>query len=309
MNPTLMAFLEAEKHLNPDSRRSRRSYLRQFFTWLANETDEEVDTLDPWACLLWPGPPHDRPGPFTPDMLARYMGTLSGKSARALQHHRTALRAFCRWGVRLGKLAYDYTEGLSVPRYEPQTRWIPDVETFIALVDISIHQSREPLRDYAVWQLLGIMGMRVSEITGLTPADIRFQESLLVLSRTKTTGLQRRPLPRPVAEAIRDYLASPGRPNRSDALFVWGTGRNRGRRLSRKWIETMVSQAARELGLTYPVTPHLFRHFAATTAVRSHINLPSVQRLLGHESLRSTRHYTHLSWEDLVVVRDAIPWC
>jgi site-specific recombinase XerD len=48
-----------------------------------------------------------------------------------------------------------------------------------------------------------------------------------------------------------------------------------------------------------PVTPHTLRHTAATHMLRGGADLLSVQKFLGHASLKSTERYTRLGLPDV----------
>lgn len=45
--------------------------------------------------------------------------------------------------------------------------------------------------------------------------------------------------------------------------------------------------------------PHTFRHTCATAMLKNKADIRTIQKLLGHESLKSTQVYTHLSITDL----------
>lgn len=55
----------------------------------------------------------------------------------------------------------------------------------------------------------------------------------------------------------------------------------------------------RHAGIARPVTPHTLRHTAATHLLRGGADLLSVQKFLGHASLKSTERYTRLGLPDV----------
>lgn len=87
-----------------------------------------------------------------------------------------------------------------------------------------------------------------------------------------------------------------GQPNGPEDLIF----RNlQGKPLTSRYVHYMVQGAARAAGLTKTVYPHILRHSFATDLLRATKNLRVVQKALGHESLRSTQIYTHISDPEL----------
>lgn len=51
----------------------------------------------------------------------------------------------------------------------------------------------------------------------------------------------------------------------------------------------------RTVGLSRRITPHMFRHTAATLLIEGEVDIRFAQRLLGHSSITTTEIYTHIS--------------
>jgi integrase len=67
----------------------------------------------------------------------------------------------------------------------------------------------------------------------------------------------------------------------------------RGQRLSIRQIEALVPTYAERAGILRRVTPHYLRHSVATAHAQRGTKPEDVQRLLGHESLATTKRYIH----------------
>lgn len=91
------------------------------------------------------------------------------------------------------------------------------------------------------------------------------------------------------------YLCS-NEPNRNHKL----------RQLSSRTISAIVKQCADRAGITKRVYPHLLRHSVATHLIENGADIRYVQLLLGHTSILSTSHYTHLTINNNVVIDDKI---
>jgi integrase/recombinase XerD len=80
-----------------------------------------------------------------------------------------------------------------------------------------------------------------------------------------------------------------------DILFL----SNRGSKLTRVMIFTIIKQAALRAGIDKSISPHTLRHSFATHLLEGGANIRQVQQMLGHESILTTEVYTHLDTKHL----------
>src|SRR5271157_1832996 len=59
--------------------------------------------------------------------------------------------------------------------------------------------------------------------------------------------------------------------------------------------QDIVKAVANRAGLTKNVSPHVLRHTFATTALQKGISLPTVEKILGHNSLQTTAIYLNFT--------------
>lgn len=71
-------------------------------------------------------------------------------------------------------------------------------------------------------------------------------------------------------------------------------------------VQKAVKQAAREAGIGKPATSHTFRHSFATQLLRQGTDIRTVQELLGHNDLNTTKIYTHVLGQGFAGVRSPL---
>jgi site-specific recombinase XerD len=133
-------------------------------------------------------------------------------------------------------------------------------------------------------------GLRIGEACSLKPGDIDSKRMLIHIRDGKRQRERFVMLPKRVLEWLREYwrMARP----KSDWLFP---GRDPKQHMSREAVAEAIRKAAKEAGITKHVTPHILRHSFATHLLETGTDIRTIQVLLGHNSIRTTERYTHVS--------------
>jgi len=234
---------------------------------------------------------------FTYPELRRYLAGLRGRGlgARTVSRKVAALRAFGDYLLDHELLDENPARALVTPKVRA------GLPVAISQRDVArLFEGSLPLgsRDRAILELLYASGIRLAELVALDVADLDLRGRRV---RVMGKGARERlaPLGRAAEAAVRAYLRDPERPpNREtgeEPLFLGP----RGRRLSRRTVQRVVTRWLSEVSAETRLSPHVLRHTFATHLLERGADLRSVQELLGHKALTSTQIYTHLTVERL----------
>jgi integrase/recombinase XerC len=223
-----------------------------------------------------------------------------GLGGRSLARVLSAWRAFYAYLARDHGFASNPCAGVRAPR-SPRTlpnALSPDQATRLVAIE---GDDAETVRDRAMLELFYSSGLRLSELAGLTPADVDMRDATV---RVVGKGAKTRVVPvgEHALKAIEAWL--PLRAGLADpaeaALFV----NRRGKAITPRMIETRVKAWGIRQGLPVHVHPHMLRHSFASHLLQSSGDLRAVQEMLGHASISTTQVYTHLDFQYLAKVYD-----
>lgn len=214
-----------------------------------------------------------------------------GISNRSLDKIRNALTSFFRWAASEKRTQYNPCDAIRPIKHV--------VKPKIALSQLELEYIRRAcgdIREKAIVELLYSTGCRVSELCGMKKSDIDWQErTVQVLGKGKkyrTCYLNAKAF-----VTVQDYLSR--RTDTDEHLIV--SDRNPHRGLTRYAVEHIVSEisdrAYRKTGKR--VTPHIFRHTTATTALQNGMPVQHVSRMLGHRQIETTMIYAEINTGDV----------
>lgn len=222
----------------------------------------------------------------------------AGAKPRSTARLLSSIRRFYRYLLRESLLSDDPTARIEAPKLGrdlPKTLTEEEVVRLLQAPDIS---SAMGLRDRAMLEVLYASGLRVTELVGLTLAQINFQQGLV-----KVMGKGSKERLVPLGEEALHWLQrfmKEGRglilgEKRSEAIFP----SKRCTAMSRQAFWQMIKRYAIEAGITKHLSPHTLRHAFATHLINHGADLRVVQMLLGHSSLSTTQIYTYVAQERL----------
>lgn len=152
-------------------------------------------------------------------------------------------------------------------------------------------------RDLLLLELLYATGVRVGELTNIKVKDIDLSsKSILILGkgnkeRIVTYGEYCEDI---LKEYLRDgYIRL--NLNREEYLFL----NKNGGKLTERGVRYILDQIIKKTSLNKNISPHMLRHSFATHLLNEGCDLLTVQKLLGHESIKATQIYTHVTTDRL----------
>lgn len=276
--------------------RSYRIHLRLEKHLAENTVDSYMSDLSKFAHFIlrmYDMPPTK----VEPEMISKYMvrlydlGREKSSQARAL----SSIKSFYNYLLLEGKMEASPAELIEAPKASrplPDTLTVEEIDRLIASIDDS---TTKGLRDRAILEVLYSCGLRVSELCDLRVGDLFFGEGHI---RVVGKGDKQRlvPISGVARERINLYFDRRKELRRKeDTLFL----NNRGEKLTRVMIFTIIKQACLRAGITKKISPHTFRHSFATHLLEGGASIRQVQELLGHESILTTEIYTHLDTQHL----------
>ena len=162
----------------------------------------------------------------------------------------------------------------------PRTASKEEVVAFLSSVDHA--KCRMALR------LIYATGLRMMEALTLKVSDIDSEQKCIHVRAAKGMKERRALLSDTLLSELREYWK---RYRPVDYLFP---GESDGH-LGETALQRACHRASEKIGKKPPITPHVLRHCFATHMLENGTDIRVVQELLGHESLKTTLIYTHVS--------------
>ena len=209
----------------------------------------------------------------------------------------SALRGFYKYLANIGIVKSNVFSLVSGPKKEkklPRYFEYNELEELFSIPDIN-----SPLgqRDLLLLELLYATGIRVGELTKIKVSDIDFSnKTILILGkgnkeRFVTYGEY-------CEEILMKYLNDGYvllNSNKSEYLFLNKNGGS----LTERGVRYILDQIIKQTSLNKNISPHMIRHSFATHLLNEGCELTTVQKLLGHESIKATQIYTHVTTDRL----------
>jgi integrase/recombinase XerD len=272
-------YLAKEKKCSKNTLDAYHNDLSQLAEYITSTMDKEAPGFD--SIVLSEG------------HLRQYMVSLKEKhyTLSTVARKIAAARTFLKFMAERGKVTDDLAPKLSAPKVRkplPKSLSVSDIRR--VLDETARLPSLDARRDRAMLELLYATGMLASELMSLNVTDFNVQQSSIMINSQKAKprviALEKR-----IADIIREYielyriklLAN----DKERALFL----NQRGERLTRQGFWQIVQSYADLAGLSAKVTPRTIRHSYAVHKLNSGVDIQSIQEVLGHAHISTTKAY------------------
>ena len=201
------------------------------------------------------------------------------------------LKALFNFGKKKGLIEHNPADGIDFFPVEENRKYVPPKQDILKVIFAADSETRDYL-----WTIALTMG-RKGEIDQLRWSDVNFEKRYVTLYTRKKKGGNRRGRNVPMVEKLYDILSR--RYACSDKSKPWvfwhkfwssKTGEEKeGPYQDRKKI---MKTLCRKAGVRY-FRFHALRHFGASMLADHGESIVVIQRLLGHENIKTTEFYLH----------------
>ncbi len=283
MNTELYAFLEYLEYQRHYSKYTIDNYEKDILDYFSYLEKENINYLE-----------------IEYSDIRFYLGYLKEEKkekATTINRHLSALRGFYQYLVKEKKIknnCFLLVKGLKKPQNLPRFFEYNELETLFDVPDLKTALGQ---RNRLILELLYATGCRVGELVNIKVSDIFIKEQkILILGKGNK---ERYVYFGEYALKILELYLKDGREKinlyKSPYLFL----NQHGRKITTEGVRYILDKLIEQTSVHKHISPHMLRHTFATHLLNEGCDLLSVQQLLGHESLRSTQIYTHVTMDRL----------
>lgn len=209
------------------------------------------------------------------------------------------LKVFFRWLVDEGYREDNPMDRIANPKSSQPLPRILDEGEICRLIDAA----KRNRRDTAIILLLLDTGLRASELASLSRGDVNLDDGSLLVRHGKGNKSRYVYISPTTIRALRLYLSR--RKDTDPSLFL----SQRGETLNRDSLRLLVYRLSQKAGLSNGtndrrISPHTIRRTFAVMYVKQGGDPHSLQRLMGHTSIRMSELYVNLAGRDIKEAHD-----
>ncbi len=213
-------------------------------------------------------------------------------TSKTRAHYLTVLNSFYNYMLDFGHITNNPCANIKSPKIEKRLPNYLTEEEVDRLLDISLTKPID-YRNKAMLELLYATGIRVSELLNLTLANYNEEgEFIKIMGK----GSKERIIP--ISDITVKYLNLYINEYRNFLLKVPSSYifiNYNGQKMSRQGFFKILKSLCQERNIEKEISPHTLRHSFATHLLNNGADLRVIQELLGHENIKTTQIYSHVS--------------
>lgn len=229
-------------------------------------------------------------------IIRNFIVSLSEKKIqkRSINRKLSSLRSFYLYLLKIGEIQVSPLETIPSLKFYAEKQIPISEEEMENLGEILESESGNSLEKLII-ETLYQTGMRKSELCNILLEQVDFSKSEIFV---KGKGNKQRvvPISENLLKQMQAYLAI-RKPNEDSGIYFFV--RENGKKLSEKFVYSVVNRYLSLITLKKKKSPHILRHSFATHVLNNGAEISKVKKILGHSSLASTQVYTNGNIEQL----------
>ncbi len=229
-------------------------------------------------------------------IIRNFIVSLSEKKIqkRSINRKLSSLRSFYLYLLKIGEIQVSPLETIPSLKFYAEKQIPISEEEMENLGEILESESENSLEKLII-ETLYQTGMRKSELCNILLEQVDFSKSEIFV---KGKGNKQRvvPISENLLKQMREYMVI-RKPNEDSGIYFFV--RENGKKLSEKFVYSVVNRYLSLITLKKKKSPHILRHSFATHVLNNGAEISKVKKILGHSSLASTQVYTNGNIEQL----------
>ena len=229
-------------------------------------------------------------------IIRNFIVSLSEKKIqkRSINRKLSSLRSFYLYLLKIGEIQVSPLETIPSLKFYAEKQIPISEEEMENLGEILESESGNSLEKLII-ETLYQTGMRKSELCNILLEQVDFSKSEIFV---KGKGNKQRvvPVSENLLKRMQEYVAI-RKPNEDSGIYFFV--RENGKKLSEKFVYSVVNRYLSLITLKKKKSPHILRHSFATHVLNNGAEISKVKKILGHSSLASTQVYTNGNIEQL----------
>lgn len=217
----------------------------------------------------------------------------TGEKDKTIARKIVSIRTFFDYLMKEKLISINPCEKIETPKIRKTLPKTLNEKEVLKLLSIKPKTAKE-YRNKAMIELMYATGLRVSELVNLEINDVNLIDDYV---RVYGKGKKERIIPMAditveiMDEYIKVYRNSLLKGYLTDKVFISSYGKG----ITRQGFFKILKKQAKEVGIEKDFSPHTLRHSFATHLLGNGADLRSIGEMLGHENIKTTQIYTHLS--------------